>query len=594
MGTRLLPIYNGNPGQWLNSHHSPHRERTSLCHHALAPRLLILADFLRQDHPKTQICLMDFDEFLQPAICAVTGKPGAGKSYFSTRLIIEEIKRENRNIITNIPINKSALRAHCGKDFYLYELQTFTDNRFFFTQRGDYSYELEQGSEETIDFSKYLKEDDGGCLYIIDEAHLYFNSRNWKFMSQATLSFFTFIRHCGDTLIYLTQKFSDVDSQLRGKTQSFNLLRNLSKERLGWFKRGSGFRVYQYLREKDIENYDNAVQDFTYPFDKRIGACYQTSLFNKKRDEHYKIKGITLKQVGVAVVLVLGGVIYWVASGGWLDAVDSLVPQIGDAASLIEVNSTEVARSANQVADPFFKEVPALQEYEIPQSVFSGMGTRFQKVTQEEAKQFDSLIFGERRLCKLSFFVESKSQERGYEFSFDGLWNKFAKINNISGSFTSFGGTLSTDIFTAFLTYARNNSDGSTLKEVTIILKESIPCTLSQGYEIPLARTIGTQGVLQTNYEYRKVGFDLEMVAEVIDDRELLSIKVQNTQVLDTTAQVPVMLSFNSENVYEVEKGQTYEIALFDSKIQEKSKKLLGNKTLSRNVVNRVFLSYGQ
>ena len=539
---------------------------------------------------------MDFDEFLQPAICAVTGKPGAGKSYFSTRLIIEEIKRENRNIITNIPINKKALREHVGKDFYIYELATFTDNRFFFTQRGDYSYELEEGEQETIDFSKYLRDDDNGCVYIIDEAHLYFNSRNWKFMAQATLSFFTFIRHCGDTLIYLTQKFSDVDSQLRGKTQSFNLLRNLSKERFGWFKRGSGFRVYQYLREKDIENYDNAVQDFSYGFDKKVGACYQTSLFNKKRDEHYKIKGITLKQVGVAVFLLLGGVVYWVASGGWLDAVDSLVPQIGDAAELIEVDSTELQAKAIEVPgkDPFFREVTDMVEYEVPAGVFPNLGQRFQTLTPATVKQYDSLIFGEKRVCKLSFFVENQSKERGIDVSFNALWSQFAKINNLSAAFSSFNGTVQTDIFSGFLTYARNNSDGSTLKEVTLILKESIPCTLSQGYEIPMARTVGTQGVLQTNYEYRKVGFDLVMVTEIIDDRELLSINVKNTQVLDSAAQVPVMLSFNSENVYEVTKGQTYEIALFDSKIQEKNKKLMGTKTVTRNVVNRVFLSYGQ
>ena len=34
---------------------------------------------------------MNFDEFLQPAIFALTGKPGAGKSYFATRCIIAEI-----------------------------------------------------------------------------------------------------------------------------------------------------------------------------------------------------------------------------------------------------------------------------------------------------------------------------------------------------------------------------------------------------------------------------------------------------------------------------------------------------------------------
>ena len=52
---------------------------------------------------------MDFSEFLQPAIFGLTGKPGAGKSYFATRLIIAEIKKgKNRPIVTNVPINKKA------------------------------------------------------------------------------------------------------------------------------------------------------------------------------------------------------------------------------------------------------------------------------------------------------------------------------------------------------------------------------------------------------------------------------------------------------------------------------------------------------
>lgn len=540
---------------------------------------------------------MNFDEFLQPAIFAVTGKPGAGKSYFSTRLILEEIKRENRNIVTNIPINKKKLREETGKDFYISELETFTDNRFFFTQRGDYSYELQEGETETVKFDEYLRDDDEGVLYIIDEAHLYFNSRNWKYMAQATLSFFTFIRHCGDTLVYLTQKFSDVDSQLRGKTQSFNLIRNLSKERIGWFKRGNGFRVYQYLREKDIDNFDNAVQDFSYPFKMNVAKCYKTSLFNKKRDKNYKIKGVTPKQI-IAVVLVLfGAFLWWFSSGGVTDIIKDNVPQIGKSDIVKMETSTNERINAQEGADPHFQheemQIADLVEYEFPVSVFGDGGQRFQQITQERADQYNSYIFGENRLCKLSFFVEKIDEQRGIEVTFNGLWNEFAKVENVHGSLTSFSGSIQTEVFSAFLAFVRENNNGTTLKECTIILKETIPCTLSQGYEIPLAKTVGTQGVLQTNYEYRKVGFDLNMVMESIGEKDLLAVTVNNTQILDSVAQVPTMLSFKSENVYDVVSGKTYEIAVFESQVQETAKKLLGKKTVKRTVKNRVFISYG-
>ena len=135
-------------------------------------------------------------------------------------------------------------------------------------------------------------------------------------MPQATISYITTIRHVGDSLIWMCQKFSDIDSQIRAKTQAFHLLRNLSKEKLGWFKRGTGFRCYQYQEEHHISNHGSitaqASQDFSYPFDLKIAECYNTSLFNKSHDKKYKVKGIPLKYLIYFLISLFLGALYWI------------------------------------------------------------------------------------------------------------------------------------------------------------------------------------------------------------------------------------------------------------------------------------------
>ena len=531
---------------------------------------------------------MDFNEFLQPGIFSISGKPGAGKSYFSVRVILAEIKKENRQIVTNVPINVEKLREYAGVDCNISQIKTFEDNRFFFTQRGTYEYEFEHEGE-TIDFSKYLKDDDQGVLYIIDEAHLYFNSRNWKSMAQATLCFFTFIRHCGDTLLYLTQKHTDVDSQLRGKTQTFNLIRNLSRERLGWMKRGTGFRLYQYLKEQDIEGIKNPVQDFSYSFKLKIAECYRTSLFNTKRDKKFSLKGITVKHYVIALVILGCGGIYWLAKGGIVNLAKKAIPDIPGVTKKLEREENKRVESRTQLA--VIQE--ELVQFEIPTSIIMGMGNRFQELTKKEADQLSSVIYGQSKTCKLAFFVEKLEIERGLEVSFNAIWREYLGTQGLTIDILARRGSISTDVFEAFWTWARNKTEASTMKEVTVILKETIPTTITQGFEIPIARTVATQGVQTTNFDYKRIGFTLSMTMENDELGDLLKVQVENSQIIDQLGEIPTLVNFDTSNIYNVDPGRTYEIAIFDSVIEENQKKILGSRRIVSKVKNRVFIMYG-
>ncbi len=546
---------------------------------------------------------MNFDEFLQPAIFGLTGKPGAGKSYFATRLIIAEItKGMNRPIVTNVPINEKKLREYVQKDFYYYPLETYTDNKTFFTNRGYYKIEIDN-HDANIDFKPLLKEDDEGVLYIVDEAHLYFNARNWKQMPQCTISYAKTIRHVGDSLIWMSQKYSDIDAQLRGTTQAFHLLRNLEKEKLGFFKRGTGFRCYQYQNERDIESHgsstSNAAQDFSYPFELQIAECYNTSLFNKSHDKKYRIKAIPLNYIVYAAITLFVCMIYWVSTGGLTDLLKSWVP----ATASIQKSEVVTVQTDAQLApaDPLRNQVdivmPEIIEREIPVYAFRSetgdVSRPYREYTEDNYQRDMDYWFGERRKCKLTFISDKDTRTNTKEFSFALLWNSFAEINSVDLSSESGIWQMRSNYFSAFVQYVKDSGKGANLKEVDLVLKENVPYSMTHGFQLPQTSSVATQGVIRTQNSYMDVGFQLDLTLECIDDNEMLIVMVDNTDVMDITSDNPILQTFRSNNVIDVTPNMTYQIADFRSVTSQVSKGIFKNNDYSTEVTNKIFITYG-
>lgn len=544
---------------------------------------------------------MNFSEFLQPAIFGLTGKPGAGKSYFATRLILAEIKEQNRPIVSNVPINQKALREYVKKDFYYYPLDTYSDNKAFFTNRGYYNIEVENlGSN--VDFKPLLKEDDEGVLFIIDEAQLYFNARNWKHMPQATMSYISTIRHVGDSLIWMCQKYSDIDSQIRGKTQAFHVLRNLSKEKIGMFKRGTGFRCYQYLEENHISAHggdiQRASQDFTYPFDLKVAECYSTSLFNKDHDKKYKVRAIPLKYLIWAICLVFAGVIYWVGQGGIQDTIAKFVLGQSEEIEVSEKISLKDSNVSLPIQDPFDEIVTVPQLWKETPTLFSSGQSQMQSspwelLPQEDFDRKKEYWFGKNTKCKITFISDKVTKESKTDFSFGAIWSKFASFNNISLS--SEGGIwqMQTNYFTSFINYIRDNGQGANLKETDLILKENVDFDLTHGYQLPYEDSIATQGVIRSSRNYKEVGFMLQLRMEMIDDKQMLRILVENTDVMDITSSEPILQTFKSTNVLDVTDGMTYQIADFRSLTSQVTKGIFKKSDYSTQITNKIFLTYG-
>ena len=550
---------------------------------------------------------MNFSEFLQPAIYGLTGKPGAGKSYFATRLIIAEIKEgKNRPIVSNVPINKKKLREFVGKDFYYYPLDTYTDNKAFFSNRGYYNLDVEDLGAN-VDFAPLLKEDDEGVLFIIDEAHLYFNARNWKHMPQATISYISTIRHVGDSLIWMCQKYSDIDSQIRGKTQAFHVLRNLAKEKIGFFKRGTGFRCYQYLEENHISAHggdvQRASQDFQYSFDLKIAECYSTSLFNKSHDKKYKIKAIPLKYAIYALVLVFAGVLYWVSQGGIQDTIKAVVmPDVLSDQISQDVNALENADNNSSIitlpaTDPFEANLPQTEFWKEVPTLFN-QSSEFQSepwqlIDDKDYERKKKYWFGLKRKCKLVFISDKITRENKTDFSFGAMWQQFANLNRISLATENGIWQMQTNYFNSFVTYIRDNGQGANMKETDLILKENVEFDLVHGYQLPYQDSFATQGVVRSTRNYKDVGFTLSLLMQEIDGQELLQVVVENTDVMDITSDEPILQSFRSSNVLDVSDGMTYQIADFRSLTSQVTKGFFKKSDYSTEITNKIFISYG-
>ena len=544
---------------------------------------------------------MDFSEFLQPAIFGLTGKPGAGKSYFATRLIIAEItKGKNRPIVSNVPINKKKLREYVKKDFYYYDLETYTDNKAFFTNRGYYHIDVDDLGAN-VDFKPLLKDNDEGVLFIIDEAHLYFNARNWKHMPQATISYITTIRHVGDSLIWMCQRFSDIDSQIRGKTQAFHLLRNLQKEKLGIFKRGTGFRCYQYLEECHISSHGSQLtrpaQDFKYPFDIKIAECYSTSLFNKAHDKKYKVKAIPLPYIIYTCITLFVLLLYWIATGGFTTIVDSIMPNMEDQEV---VETSEVVNAFESpitlsVQDPFVESNQSF--YESPNLIFpSGDNAQvlpYKKTTQETWENEKKFYFGDIRKCKLVFVSDKNTDTKNTGFSFSSTWNQYAQLNRVDLSFEKGVWMVQTPYFLSFLEYVRDKGKGASLKEIDLTLKENAPFKLEHGYEIPIENSVMSQGVIQTQTSFKQVGFQLDLIFQTIEENEMLKVSLTNSDVMDMTSDVPVLQTFFSENIIDVKPRMTYQIADFKSTTASQSKGIFSSSSIETTITNKLFIVYG-
>jgi len=148
-------------------------------------------------------------------ITLITGQPGAGKSMYAVKLVVDELLSSDRDIITNLAIYKLRIYKYCFDKFG----KEIDINRIILI-------------ENPGDFLKFRKKE---SLVVLDECQTAFNARSWKETSKEVIDYLSQHRKLGDDVILITQDPGLIDKQFRLLVQNSFFLKNLKYLNLGIF-----------------------------------------------------------------------------------------------------------------------------------------------------------------------------------------------------------------------------------------------------------------------------------------------------------------------------------------------------------------------
>jgi len=206
------------------------------------------------------------------SISFVVGKPGGGKGLYGMQLLIDELVKGQRPIVTNLAIRLLPWVSADGKPqggllAYLQRKygQTFEAERRIFLitdeQCGEfYRYRPDAASGLLVECAVLEKDKNGatvsydtapaiargGVVYLIDEAWKFWSAREWATNGKGIQFYTAQHRKLGDDFLIVTQSSKQVDTAVRMLSQDFHVVRNHGKERFGLFRQPGMFSVQVY------------------------------------------------------------------------------------------------------------------------------------------------------------------------------------------------------------------------------------------------------------------------------------------------------------------------------------------------------------
>jgi len=227
----------------------------------------------------------------------ISGKPGAGKSLYGVRLLMDELVHGNRVIVTNLPIKLDRLNEYfqekypaaferrmfdaCGNPRHISEVVIVfdeTDLSHFFSIRAN-GVRVESISND--DWKRGVRPDysvvkDGGIFYVLDEVHIGFNARAWAATGSEVIYYLSQHRKLGDDVLAITQHIGNVDKQFRSVAQDFTYIKNLAKQRAGFFRLPGIFTRNTYAQP--ATDTSKAQETGTFALDvSGLASCYDTA-----------------------------------------------------------------------------------------------------------------------------------------------------------------------------------------------------------------------------------------------------------------------------------------------------------------------------
>lgn len=271
----------------------------------------------------------------------VTGKPGGGKSLFSVRMIVDELRCTSRNIATNVALKMPDLLDYLNRKYgqtfnAIGRVRILTNSECLafwrFPALGiDCNERVTVGE---LDGKKMIRPDFSpraghpGTLFLIDEIHEFFASRQWATTGQDALFYCSQHRKLQDDLICISQAMDNVEKQFRSVAQDFTILRNMGLEMIGGFRLPKKFLRRTYLDKPTPGATPSETAVMSYDIE-GLMSCYDTAagvgILGRDADKkHQRRRGwptwcVIFPMAGLAAALyffpyVSGWIVNWVVS----------------------------------------------------------------------------------------------------------------------------------------------------------------------------------------------------------------------------------------------------------------------------------------
>lgn len=196
-----------------------------------------------------------------------TGLPGAGKSYAATEDGINELRSGFRTVFHNMEMDHGEIAMYLRDKGYEPDLSVRIHKIPDDHVREFWVYATAHAPNPTPT----------GRLFIIDEAHVYFDSRAWAEVGKQMSVYLTQHRHLNDEILFVTQHPEMLDKRIRLLIAETTQFRNLRTERwLQWFRPPSWMVWSQFYGLPKFGQKPQAVG--RKRLDMAIARCYKTSV----------------------------------------------------------------------------------------------------------------------------------------------------------------------------------------------------------------------------------------------------------------------------------------------------------------------------
>jgi len=205
-------------------------------------------------------------------IYIIAGAPGAGKSYYGTKIAVDEMIKGGKRVITNYPVIHVIPLTRIEKFLNLY---IKIRNKLPYIKKID-KFKTEKVLSSYMWRPEYIELGLSNCLVVLDEAYRYFSSRNFKDFKVNSHLFFATNRHDENYFYLIAQHPNRLDVIIRELANYILYVKKLSPF---WSHTPLLFTIYGYLNDMSDSLSDENIEFKTY--------CIPKSYVKKAYDTHY-------------------------------------------------------------------------------------------------------------------------------------------------------------------------------------------------------------------------------------------------------------------------------------------------------------------